>query len=79
MSQIFPLMPSYAEMHLRSVFKLGYMPGLAVHYSTNGMYLAVGLIISGISLLFSKVHKELELLYLLLLPVCPATYRKKED
>ena len=51
MSQIFPLMPSYAEMHLRSVFKLGYMPGLAVHYSTNGMYLAVGLIISGISFL----------------------------
>lgn len=59
MSQIFPLMPSYAEMHLRSVFKLGYMPGLAVHYSTNGMYLAVGLIISGISLLFSKVHKRI--------------------
>lgn len=59
MSQIFPLMPSYAEMHLRSVFKLGYMPGLAVHYSTNGMYLAVGLIISGISLLFSKAHKRI--------------------
>ena len=59
MSKIFPLMPSYAEMHLRSVFKLGYMPGLAVHYSTNGMYLAVGLIISGVSLLFSKVHKRI--------------------
>lgn len=58
MEKIFPLMPSYAAMHLKSVFKLGYMPGLAVHYSTNGMYLADGLIVTGIALIFSAQNKK---------------------
>lgn len=71
MEKVFPLMPDYAEMHLRSVFKLGYMPGLAVHYSTNGMYLGIGLIVAGIALLFSshKKRKKINILYVIIVAI----------
>mgnify|MGYP004501953557 CR=1 FL=1 len=71
MNNIFPLMPSYAEMHLRSVFKMGYMPGLAVHYSTNGMYLGVGLIVASTILFFSlgKRKKGLLVGYVILVAI----------
>ena len=57
MNIIYPLMPSYASMHLRSVFNLGYMPGLAVHYSTNGMYLGVSLIVIASLVIFKNAKK----------------------
>ena len=57
MERIFPLMPEYAWQHLNAVFKSGYMPGLAVHYSTNGMYLAVSLIVVGV-LLMTGMHQK---------------------
>ena len=58
MDYVFPLMPSYASVHLSSVFKLGYMPGLSVHYSTNGMYLGVGLIVVSIVLIYCERRKR---------------------
>ena len=54
MEVIYPMMPDYSHLHLRSVFNLGYMPGLAVHYSTNGMYLGVSLIVMACLFIFAR-------------------------
>ena len=54
MGAIYPMMPNYSLSHLRAVFNLGYMPGLAVHYSTNGMYLGVSLIVVTCLLIFAR-------------------------
>lgn len=65
MNQIFPLMPAYAHVHLNAVFRSGYIPGLAVHYSTNGMYLSVSFIVIGTLLLFSEKKNRITRMFIL--------------
>lgn len=67
MSIIFPIMPSYAQIHLSAVFKMGYMPGIAAHYSTNGMYLAVAFIPAFVRLLLQKRKSLIQLAALMII------------
>lgn len=57
----------YSDLVL--VFSKNKMPGLAGHFSTNGMYLSVGLVIASIYFMTCKQKKKISLLFVIIVAV----------